>query len=355
MTIRIGLSLILWVVMAAGGADLRAQAERFLVQTPGFPLWAYGYIRPPAVPQDWSMRCPGDRPRDCDRPGGMPTDTSKTLLRLPGSDRAFTVTEITSPYNPADWFPNDHPPMPDIVAHGKPTPGFRACAICHYPNGQGLMQNAPVAGLPVEYFLRQLADFASGRRKSADLNKANAFEMAAMARNLTPEEARAAAEYFASMTFKPWIRVVESETVPKFTATVNGLFLKADGNETEPLGRRLVEMPENSYESNMLRNPRSGMVAYAPVGSLKEGERLVKTGSEGKTQACGTCHGPEMKGTAIAPPLAGRQPGYLARQMYDMQQGTRNGDMAKLMMPAVAKLTNDDLIAITAYIASLQP
>ncbi len=340
---------------APRGAHLLAQASRFLALTPGFPLWAYGYKTPPAAPEDWSGRCPGNTPRDCDRPGGMPSDTTGNRLSLPGSDKTFTVAEITSPFAPADWFPNDHPPMPDIVAHGKQATRFRACAICHYPNGLGLMQNGPVAGLPVDYALRQLADFASGRRKSADLNKANAFEMAAMARNLTPEEARAAAEYFGSMAFKPWIRVIESETVPTFTATVNGLFLKAEGNETEPLGRRLVEMPEDAYQSNMLRNPRSGMVAYAPIGSLKAGEILVKTGGEGRTQACGICHGPELRGTALAPPIAGRQPGYMARQMYDIQQGTRDGDMAKLMKPAVEKLTPDDLIAVSAYVASLQP
>ena len=45
----------------------------------------------------------------------------------------------------------------------------------------------------------------------------------------------------------------------------------------------------------------------------------------------------------------------MARQMYDMQQGTRNGDMAKVMKPAVEKLTEDDLIAISAYVASLEP
>jgi len=356
MKTRAGFSLILWVLVAIGAHLVAQTTTRFLAQTPGFPLWAYGYKTTPAAPEDWSIRCLGNRPRDCDRPGGMPTDSSKTPMRLTGSDRTFTITEITSPYNPADWFPNDHPPMPGIVAHGKEDSGFRACAICHYPNGQGLMQNGPVAGLPVDYFLRQIADFASGRRRSADLNKANAFEMAAMARNLTPEEARMAAEYFASMPFKPWIRVIESETVPAFTATVNGLFLKAEGNESEPLGRRLVEMPEDTYESNMLRNPRSGLVAYAPVGSLKTGEMLVKTGGEGRrTQACGTCHGPDLRGTALAPPIAGRHPGYLARQMYDFQQGTRNGDTATLMKGAVEKLTDDDLIAISAYVASLQP
>ena len=355
MNKRTGLLLTLLAGLAYGSVQLLAQTSPFLALAPGFPLWAYGYKTPPALPEDWSVKCPGNTPRDCDRPGGMPADTTGQKLTLAGSDLSFTVAEITSPHNPADWFPNDHPPMPDIVAHGKQATRFRACAICHYPNGLGLMQNAPLAGLPVDYFMRQLADFASGKRRSADVNKANAFEMAAMARNLTPEEARASAEYFASIPFKPWNRVVESETVPKFTATINGLFLRAEGSETEPLGRRLVEMPEDTYQSNMLRNPRSGMVVYAPIGSLKAGETLVKTGGEGHTQACGACHGADLKGTPVAPPIAGRQPGYLARQMYDMQKGARNGDMAKLMKPSVEKLTEDDLIAISAYVGSLQP
>jgi cytochrome c553 len=351
---RVGLFLILGLAVAAG-AHMVAQTPQFRVLMPGFPLWAYGYKTVPAAPQDWSNRCPGNTPRDCDRPGGMPADTTGEKLTIPGTGKSFTVAEITSPYNPADWYPEDHPPMPKIVAHGKEETRFRACAICHYPNGQGLMQNGPVAGLPVDYFLRQLTEFANGKRKSADVNKANAFEMAAMARNLTPEEARASAEYFASMPFKPWIRVIESATVPVFTATVNGLFLKAEGTATEPIGRRLVEMPEDTYQSNMLRNPRSGLLAYVPPGSLKAGETLVMTGGGGRTQACGACHGPDMRGTPIAPPLAGRHPGYMARQLYDFQVGARNGDMASLMKLAVAKLTEDDMIAITGYLASLKP
>lgn len=355
MRIRVALVSVVALTLAVG-AHLAAQtAPQFRVLMPGFPLWAYGYKEVPKAPQDWSGRCPGNMPRDCDRPGGMPADTTGQKLTLPGSDRTFSVAEITSPYAPADWFPNDHPPMPPIVANGKEATRFRACAICHYPNGQGLMQNGPVAGLPVDYFLRQLTEMANGKRKSADINKANAWEMAAMARNLTPEEARQAAEYFASMPFKPWIRVVESPTVPRFTATINGLFLKAEGNETEPIGRRIVEMPEDTYQANMLRNPRVGMVAYVPPGSLKAGETLVMTGGNGRTQACGVCHGPDMRGTPIAPPLAGRHPGYMARQLYDFQVGARNGDMAGMMKLAVEKLTEDDLIAITGYLASLTP
>jgi cytochrome c553 len=244
--------------------------------------------------------------------------------------------------------------MPDIVAHGKESSGFRACAICHFPNGQGLMHNAPVAGLPVDYFLRQIADFTSGRRRTGDLHKANGFEMAAMARNLTPDEARAAAEYYSSIRFKPWVKVIESDTVPKFTATRNGLFLKADGNETEPLGQRLIELPESTYDTNMLRNPRSGMVAYAPIGSLKRGETIATSGG-GTSMECLTCHGKDLRGTAIAPPIAGRQPSYLGRQLWDMKLGTRNGEFAKLMKPAVEKLTEEDLIAIVAYVSSREP
>jgi len=48
-------------------------------------------------------------------------------------------------------------------------------------------------------------------------------------------------------------------------------------------------------------------------------------------------------------------PSYLARQLYDMQSGARNGSGAALMKAVVAKLTNDDLVAITAYVAMQAP
>jgi cytochrome c553 len=338
MTKKVATLAVLALGLAIGAAH---------VSGAGFPLWAYGYITLPAMPADYSSRCLGDRPLDCDRPGGLPTDPSNTPRRLAGSDREFTVAQISSRYAPADWFPQDHPAMPAIVAHGKESIGSRACALCHLPNGRGLMQNGGVAGLPARYILQQLADFKSGRRKSADLNKANAFEMAAIARNLTDEDAKAAADYFASIPFTKWVRVVESERVPTFTATVNGLYLESEGDETEPLGQRLVELPENTHETNILRNPRSGFVVYAPIGSLQKGEALAK--------GCRACHGADLKSGANAPPIAGRSASYIGRQLYDFQQGARSGDMAKLMKPAVEKLTDDDLIAIAAYVASQEP
>ena len=58
---------------------------------------------------------------------------------------------------------------------------------------------------------------------------------------------------------------------------------------------------------------------------------------------------------ADVPPIAGRSPSYIVRQIWDMQQGTRNGAAAQLMKMAVAKLTPEDLVAVAAYVASERP
>ena len=133
-----------------------------------------------------------------------------------------------------------------------------------------------------------------------------------------------------------------------------GLFISLPGKETEPLGQRIIEVPEDN-DREALRDPRAGFIAYAPVGSIKKGEALVKTGGNGKTTACAVCHGADLKGLGPVPGLAGRSPSYTARQLFDMQAGARNGLWADLMEPVVAKLTEEDLVAISAYTASLTP
>lgn len=342
--------------MNAGRAALVAGALAGVVLAgaapPALPLWAYGYIDYPSAPGDYRSVCQGERSDPCERPNGLPTDPGNTPRRLAGSDRVFTVAEINARFSPADWFPNDHPPMPQIVAHGREANGMRACAICHLPNGKGMMQNGSVAGLPRDYILQQLADFKSGKRHTADPNKANGYEMQAIARNLSEAEAQAAADYFASLRYTKWVRVVEATQVPVFTATVNGLYLREEGARTVPLGQRIVELPEDTYQSNILRNPRSGFVAYVPIGSVRRGEALV-------TARCTACHGADLRGLnlqgVIMPPIAGRPPGQMARALYDYQQGARNGVNAQLMRPFAMGLGAPELIAISAYLASLDP
>jgi cytochrome c553 len=298
-------------------------------------------------PPGWAYAIPVPRPAGTPAP---PPDTS--VKQLPGSTFTFTRQQISDGFGPADWFPGDHPSMPDIVAHGK-RPDARACGLCHYPNGKGRQENAGVAGLPVSYFIQQMNDFRDGLRKSADPRKANTNVMIAIAKALTHEEIRQSAEYFGAMKWTPWIRVVETATVPKMESR-GGIWVPIEGGEKEPIGVRIVETPENVERTEILRDPRSGFIAYAPVGSIAKGEALVKTGG-GRTVECGVCHGAELQGLGPVPGIAGRSPSYLARQMYDMKAGARRGEWTELMKPVVAKLTEDDLVNIVAYVSSRMP
>jgi len=174
-----------------------------------------------------------------------------------------------------------------------------------------------------------------------------------IAKALTPAEIKEAAEYFGKMKWTPWIRVVETNTVPKMRSA-GGIWIPIEGAEAgkEPIGVRIIETPEKPENTEILRDPRSGFIAYVPVGSVKKGEALVKTGGNGRTIECGACHGADLTGLGPVPGIAGRSPSYLARQMYDMQAGARNGEWTQLMKPVVAKLTNDDLVNIAAYVSS---
>src|SRR5262249_776056 len=136
--------------------------------------------------------------------------------------------------------------------------------------------------------------------------------------------------------------------------TNNGKIVALEGKQKEPICKRLIETPVDAEATEVLRNDHSGFIVYAPPGSLKKGETLVKTGA-GRTTACGLCHGEDLRGLGPVPGLAGRSPSCLGRQVYGMQAGLRKGEWTSLMKPVVAKLTDDDLIAITAYIASMAP
>jgi cytochrome c553 len=242
--------------------------------------------------------------------------------------------------------------MPDVVAHGK-RPDVRACSLCHYPNGKGRPENAGVAGLPTSYFIQQMNDFRSDSRKSSEPRKTNTGVMITIAKGMTEDEIKAAAEYFGSMKWTPWIKVVETATVPK-TRIAGGMYLTLEGNEKEPLGQRIIETPVDAEGTEVLRNPRSGFIAYVPVGSVKKGEALVTKGA-GKTTQCSLCHGADLKGLGPVPGIAGRSPSYLVRQLYDMQQGARKGVWTELMKPVVAGLTADDMLNIAAYTSGRTP
>lgn len=319
-----------------------------------FGIFVFALVALPASTADgplpWAYAISPAPPAGAAAPAQPAPDTS--LKHIDGSTAEFTRAQISNRFGPADWFPGDHPSMPDVVAHGKP-PDVWACGLCHYPNGKGRPENAPVAGLPVEYFIQQMHDFRDGLRKSAEPRKANTNFMVTFAKNMSEEEIKAAAEYFGSMKWTPWIQVEESNMVPK-TRLAGGMFLTLEGNEKEPLGKRIIETPVNAEATEVLRNPHSGFIAYVPPGSVKRGEALVTKGA-GKTTQCALCHGADLKGLGPVPGIAGRSPSYLARQLYDMREGTRNGTWTQLMKPVVAHLSDEDILDIVAYTASRMP
>jgi cytochrome c553 len=322
---------------AAGQAATALPAAKETAAGPP-PAWAYGFVLPVA-----------EEPK---APAGQPAVSDDGSQRhIPGATLSFTLTQVRNGYGPADWFPGDHPPMPGIVQQGRMEAMIQACGLCHYPNGKGRQENAGVAGLPYSYFVQTMADFKNGLRKSSDPRKANTNNMIRFATNMTDGEVKASAIYFSTMKWTPWIRVVETSKVPK-TRVQNGMFLKLEGNDTEPLGQRIVESPEDAERTELLRDPHSGFIAYVPVGSIKKGEALALRGGGGKTVACATCHGADLMGLGPVPGIAGKSPSYLVRQLYDMQSGNRHGEWTALMKPVVEKLTSDDMIAIAAYTSS---
>lgn len=294
-----------------------------------YPVWAYLWA--PSFP----VPTPDDVPR-----------------RLPGSVAAFSWAQARDLFFAPSWHPEDHPEMPEVVARGR-KPDVRACGSCHRAEGTGGPENASLAGLPAVYFAQQIADFKSGARKFSGPNRSAVVLMIAAAKAMTDEEVQAAAAYFASLKPKRIAKVVESDSAPK-TYVARLFFVKVPQGGDEPLGWRIIETPDD-VEQFELRDSHSLFTSYVPPGSVARGEALVKTGGEGLTVACAACHGAELKGVGPIPGIAGRSPSYLMRQLFDIKNGARAGPGSALMQPTVANLSDNDMLAVVAYVASLPP
>jgi cytochrome c553 len=309
-------SLILCLPAVAGAADAP-------------PDWAY-----PATPQ-----------------GYKPPPDNGQAKHVAGSTKAFTKKDIDDFFNPPDWFPNEHPAMPNLVQHGK-QPIVHACDQCHLTTGVGHPESGNLAGLPAAYIVEQLGEFRNGNRVSSVAGRS--ANMITFSKGLTDDEVKEAAEYFASIKPYTWTRVVETTTVPATFVGEGNMRFASPGNAKEPIGKRIIEVPED-MEGAEVRDPHSGFVANVPMGSIKAGEALATTGANGKTLQCSICHGADYKGIGNVPRLAGRSAIYIFRQLYDIQHGMRKGNAVALMQPVVAKLSQDDMLALAAYMASRMP
>jgi cytochrome c553 len=278
------------------------------------------------------------------------TAENKAPKKLPGSAKSYTQAQIDDQFNPPDWYPEEHGPLPKVVAKGVQA---QACGSCHLMSGMGHPESAQLAGLPLEYMLRQMADFKSGARKDPMIHDASqrAARMNNIAAGLHDDDMRKALEFFAALKPIPWYKVVEADTVPKTWVNGGRMRLPLPAGGTEPLGDRIITLPQDP-ERVESRDPHSGFIAYVPKGSLKKGEALAQ-GGNGKTIACATCHGEGLKGLGDVPPLAGVHPIYTMRQLFNFQSGATTSSAAAQMRKVVEKLSEDDMLALAAYAASL--
>lgn len=285
-------------------------------------------------------------------PAGAEAPDANEVVTVPGSALSMRRSDININNGPPDWHPDGHPAMPDVVARGGGE-GVVACAFCHLPNGQGKPENAGLAGQPAEYIIQQMSDYRNGLRETSEPRMGPPAFMMRIGAATTEAQARVAADYFSSMDFKPWIRVVETDMVP-VTRFAGWIHQVVEGGGMEPIGVRVVEVPEDLRRTE-LRDDASSFVAYVPRGAVERGAALVNTGGNGRTVACTICHGLALRGLGPVPALAGRSPSYMARQLYDLQQGNRDGSWSDLMDDAVMNLTAEDIVNIVAYTASLDP
>jgi cytochrome c553 len=264
---------------------------------------------------------------------------------VPGSTKSYTQNQVDDFVNVPDWFPGEHAPMPKVVAHGADG-GVLGCASCHLASGLGHPESANLAGVSAAYIMRQLSDFKAGARMGEAMND--------MARNLSDEDARQASEWFAALKPKVWQPVVETDRVPKTFINIHLMRMPLPGAGDEPIGNRIIELPQDITRAES-RDPHSGFIAYVPKGSLAKGKEFVTTGGDGKTIQCMICHGPSLNGLGEVPAIAGHSPMYLFRQLYYFKDGSRHGSMGALMKAVVAQMTQDDMVAIAAYVGSLTP
>jgi cytochrome c553 len=275
-----------------------------------------------------------------------PAENETAPKHVPGSSKSYTQAQIDDLSNPPDWFPDEHSPAPAIVSKGagKDAP---ACASCHLYSGNGHPESANLAGLSAAYIEATMADFKSGARKDP-------IRMTAIAKAVSEDDAKQAAEWFAALKPTVWTKVVEADTVPKTYINKARQRIPVAGGGTEPIGNRIIEVPENPALV-VARDPHASFIAYVPTGSLAKGEALVKTGGSGKTMQCAVCHGPDLKGMGQVPRIAGISPVYIGRQLYNFKNGQITGPMADMMKAVVDRLTDEDILDISAYVASQTP
>ena len=174
----------------------------------------------------------------------------------------------------------------------------QVCAACHAGDGNSPQAPNPVlAGQHAEYTQKQLMNFKSQGGKPAERQNP---VMAGMVANLTEDDMRSLAAYFAMQ--KPRARAARDP--------------------------ELVKLGQAIY--------RGGIMAKGVA-------------------ACTACHGPNGAGVpAQFPRLAGQHSEYTTAQLRSFRSGERTNDPNRAMRAVAEKLSDREMAAVAEYISGLR-
>jgi cytochrome c553 len=182
------------------------------------------------------------------------------------------------------------------AAKGDPAKGQQTattvCAACHNADGNSVAAaNPKLAAQHPEYLTKQLVNFKSGERKSPI--------MSGMVAALTPEDMNNLGAYFAGQKAAPG--------------------------------------------------------AAANKELIAAGQKLFKGGNQASgVPACAACHGPNGSGIPVQfPRLAGQHAEYTLGQLKLFRSSERANDAAKMMRVIAQKMTDQEMQAVSEYIAGL--
>lgn len=169
------------------------------------------------------------------------------------------------------------------------------CLACHGQNGEGNAAGSfpYIAGMNEGYLLRQLTAYQTGARDNA--------VMAMNVDNFTAQQLKDLAAYYAS-----------------------------------------------------LDKPRQTASGSDPA-LLEQGKHLVNVGDwEAYIPPCSTCHGPNNQGVnEHFPGIAGQHASYIKQQINAWKSGDRTTDKVQLMEAVAKRLTDKQIDAVSAYLASI--
>ncbi len=165
------------------------------------------------------------------------------------------------------------------------------CAACHTESGNSQVPLFPkLAGASPDYLVKQLKDVQSGARKSEI--------MAPIAAELTNVEIQSLAQYFSAQKRTP------------------------------------------------------AMVAKPAL--IEEGRVIFTEGNkEAGVPACAGCHLPNGGGAPRFPMIAAQHADYVLQQLRAFHNGTRQNDLGKVMRTVVSRLTDEEMVAVAQYVASM--